>query len=113
MERSIPESFVPGYLRRVNTLYSYQPRDDPARATDGSAYERRVFLPDLPTDRKRVMKHHHKNMPAWISPATISTFDGNLFEVVYVEDCGERLHVDLKTQKKLVAMPYITPQVAE
>jgi hypothetical protein len=52
-----------------------------------------------------------KNMPAPDTGHQSVLFDGNLFEV-----CMWRTviatHVDLKTQKKLVAA-YITPKVAE
>jgi hypothetical protein len=49
----------PWVPEEVNTLYSYQPPDDPARATDRSAYEDVSFL--IFQQIVKVMKHHHKS----------------------------------------------------
>jgi hypothetical protein len=66
-------------------------------------------FPDLPTDRKERWSITIKTcLPGHHRPLSVLLM-GTCLKLC-VEDCGERLHVDLKTQKKLVAMPYITPR---
>jgi hypothetical protein len=109
--KHIPDTYPHGFTTRA--LTHYDPQIPSTSAPDWSAYKRRVLLPVIPEDRSRQKRHHPKHKPAWTAPAAIFTLDDEIpIQVVYVQDSDRRLNVDSK-HKKLIAMPYLRPELDE